>query len=89
MTMYDLPKYYLVDNPIDRYAIGSLTPDVQRNSDGSLDIFIQVDNPGAGKQSNWLPTPSGAFRPIMRMYQPGAAILDGTYQLPPIRRLFD
>jgi hypothetical protein len=89
ITMYDLPKYYLVDNPIDRYAIGSRTPDVQWNDDGSLDIYIQLEHPGAGKESNWLPTPTGAFRPIMRMYQPGTAILDGTYELPPIRRLPD
>ena len=37
--------------------------------------------------SNWLPTPSGAFRPILRTYQPGGAILDGGYELPAIRRI--
>jgi hypothetical protein len=32
------------------------------------------------------PAPAGDFRPILRMYQPGPSVLDGTYPLPPIRR---
>jgi len=31
--------------------------------------------------------PAGAFRPIMRMYQPLQPILDGTYVLPAVRKL--
>lgn len=43
---------------------------------------------GADKESNWLPTPQeGAFRPIMRLYQPRHAILDGSYVLPAIARV--
>ncbi len=38
-------------------------------------------------ESTWLPAPDGPFRPIMRMYEPRAEILDGTYQLPAIRRI--
>ena len=87
LTMYDLPKYYLVENAIDRYSIGSNTSGLKRNDDGSLDIFIQRDSPGVERESNWLPSPAGAFRPLMRMYQPGPAILDGSYELPPIRRV--
>jgi hypothetical protein len=36
--------------------------------------------------SNWLPAPAAPFRPIMRLYQPKAAVLDGSYQIPPIRK---
>ena len=36
--------------------------------------------------SNWLPTPAAPFRPIMRLYQPQAAVLDGSYKMPPIRK---
>lgn len=86
LTMYDLPDYYLVENPINRYSIGDRTPGLQWNDDGSLDIYIQHDNPGADKEANWLPAPSDVFRPLMRMYQPGPAILDGSFALPPIRR---
>jgi hypothetical protein len=36
--------------------------------------------------SNWLPAPAAPFRPIMRLYQPQAAVLDGTYKIPPITK---
>jgi hypothetical protein len=88
LTMYDVPEFYLVANPIDRYLIGSNTPGLQRGEDGSLTIYMQKDSPGPDKESNWLPTPqSGGFRPMMRLYQPRQPILDGTYILPAIRRV--
>ena len=88
LTMYDVPEFYLVANPIDRYLIGDHTPGLQYGSDGSLTIYMQQDSPGAEKESNWLPAPkSGLFRPVMRLYQPQAAILDGSYVLPAIQRV--
>jgi hypothetical protein len=88
LTMYDIPDYYLVANPIDRYSIGDRTPGLSYAPDGSLTIVMQADPPEdeAGR-ANWLPTPPGDFRPILRMYEPGQAILDGSYELPPIRSL--
>ena len=87
LTMYDMPNYYLVANPIDRYSIGDRTPGVAYNDDGSLDLYLQHDSPGPDKESNWLPTPSGDFRPLVRMYQPGAEVLDGSYELPAVTRV--
>lgn len=87
VTMYSSPDYLLVENPIGRYSIGDRTPGLQYHDDGSLDIYIQYDSPGPEKESNWLPAPEGEFRPIMRMYQPDRAVLDGSYLLPPIRRV--
>jgi hypothetical protein len=81
-TMYDLPDFYLVANPIDRYSIGDRTPGLRRDADGSLTIVIQHDQPA--DTSNWLPAPAAPFRPIMCLYQPQAAVLDGTYKIPPI-----
>ncbi len=43
MTMYKLPQRWLVDNPIDRYAIGSATPGLETVADGSITIYIQAD----------------------------------------------
>ncbi len=68
LTMYDLPDFYLVANPIDRYSIGDRTPGLHRDSDGSLTIVIQHEQPA--DTSNWLPAPAAPFRPIMRLYQP-------------------
>jgi hypothetical protein len=84
--MYDAHEFYLVDNPLHRYSIGDRTPGLKYEADGSVTIYMQKDNPGPEKESNWLPTPqTGNFRPIMRMYQPQEPILDGTYLLPAIK----
>jgi hypothetical protein len=88
ITMYDLPEFFLVENPIDRYSIGDRTPGLQRATDGSLTITIQHDEPDSAETSaNWLPTPAGRFRPILRMYEPHAGVFDGSYTLPPITRV--
>jgi hypothetical protein len=87
LTMYDVPDFYLVANPINRYSIGDRTPRLHTDADGSVTISMQRESPGPGKESNWLPTPAGVFRPIMRMYQPKQPVLDGTYVLPPVRRV--
>lgn len=86
LTMYDVPDFYLVANPIQRYSIGDRTPGLKTAEDGSVTIYVQHESPGADRESNWLPTPAGAFRPILRMYQPREEILDGTYTLPAITK---
>lgn len=87
LTMYDAHDFYLVENALNRYSIGDRTPGLKYGADGSLTFYLQKDSPGAEKASNWLPTPQqGAFRPIMRMYQPQQPILDGSYILPAIQR---
>ncbi|MBK9179490.1 MAG: DUF1254 domain-containing protein [Acidimicrobiales bacterium] len=87
LTMYDTPTYYLVDNPIDRYSIGDRTPGLRYDDDGSITILMQTEAPEGDEAANWLPTPPGDFRPILRMYVPGDSVLDGTYAMPPIRRV--
>ena len=52
-----------------------------------MTIYIQKDSPGPDKEPNWLPTPDGACRRILRMYVPHKEILDGTYVLPAIRQV--
>jgi hypothetical protein len=48
---------------------------------------MQRDEPSTpAEQANWLPTPAGDSRPILRMYEPDDAVFDGSYQLPPIVR---
>jgi hypothetical protein len=52
-------------------------------ADGSIDIYIQNTAP-AGHESNWLPAPTGDFVLMLRAYQPGATVLNGEYQVPPV-----
>ncbi len=88
LTMYDTPDYYLVENPIGRYSIGDRTPGLVTGPDGSLTIVMQPEQPGDPDQrANWLPTPKGAFRPLLRIYEPDDSVFDGTYELPPITRI--
>jgi hypothetical protein len=49
-------------------------------------IYMQTEAPEPEKRSNWLPTPAGTFRPVIRMYQPRPEVLNGTYTLPPITK---
>ena len=87
LTMYNVPEFLLVENPIDRYSIGDRTPGLQIADDGSLTIYLQHESPGPDNQANWLPAPAGDFRPVMRMYQPKPDVLSGAYTLPAITKV--
>jgi hypothetical protein len=86
LTMYD-ERQLFTDNPVDRYAIGDRDK-LTFNPDGSLDLYIQRDSPGADKESNWLPAPkSGGFTMNLRLYWPKAQVLDGSWTPPPVKRV--
>ena len=83
LTMYDLPQSLLVANPINRYLINSpMLPNMKKDTDGGLTLYIQNESPGKDKESNWLPAPKGPFATYMRLYWPKEAALDGTWQAP-------
>ena len=85
LTMYD-DKYFFVANPINRYSI-SARQNLKANADGSIDLYVQHDTPGADKESNWLPAPAGEFILMLRMYWPNPkkpSILDGTWTIPEV-----
>jgi hypothetical protein len=84
VTMYDA-KGFQVPNPLNRFALGDRDP-LRFNPDGSLDIYLQRDNPGPDKEANWLPAPEGAMGLTMRLYAPRKNALDGTWNPPPVRR---
>src|SRR5215467_13932977 len=56
VTVYDLHGF-TVPNPANRYTLGDRS-NLKLNADGSLDIYLQRENPGADKEANWLPTPA-------------------------------
>jgi hypothetical protein len=71
VTMYDGKTQLLIENPINRYLINSpMLPDLKKNRDGSLTLYIQKDSPGKAKESNWLPAPNGPIYLVMRLYWP-------------------
>jgi hypothetical protein len=75
-------KNHFVPNPLNRYSVSDRSGLVP-NPDGSVDIYMQHTAP-AGHESNWLPAPVGQFILWLRVYIPGAAILQGTYTVPPV-----
>ncbi|TQF68447.1 DUF1254 domain-containing protein [Rhodococcus spelaei] len=85
ITLYDIPQYYLVANSIDRYSIGDRTAGIHYAADGSLQLTISRAEPtDSAARANWLPAPADKFRLVFRLYVPGDAILDGTYDFPAI-----
>jgi hypothetical protein len=47
-----------------------MLPNMKKNADGSLTLYIQKDSPGADKESNWLPSPNDTIYLAMRLYWP-------------------
>jgi hypothetical protein len=87
LTMYELPASLLTENPINRYLINSpMEPDLVRDADGGITLYIQHESPGGKKESNWLPAPKGPFFMILREYWPKPEALDGTWKAPPAIR---
>jgi hypothetical protein len=85
LTLYDMDGY-LVDNPLNRYAVGDRS-NMKPNADGSLTIYIQSESPGADKEANWLPTPkSGPFKMAMRLYAPLEKVTNGSWMPPAVVR---
>lgn len=76
---------YMVSNPLHRSSVDDRTGLV-KNADGSIDIHLQHKAP-VGHEQNWLPTPSGRFKLMLRAYLPAAAILDGTYRVPQVTKV--
>jgi hypothetical protein len=86
LTIYNASDKMLVENPINRYKVGTDTQGLVKGSDGSISIPIQAEKPTGENATNWLPAPKGGFYLILRLYQPTDAILNGTYALPQVTR---
>lgn len=87
LTMYD-DQMFFVDNPLNRYTL-SARNNFTKNADGSIDLYLQHENPGGDKEANWLPAPKGRFIPMLRLYWPkteGPSLLNGTWKPPAIKK---
>lgn len=83
VTMYNLPKRFLVSNTINRYSIGNKTKGLKYEANGDLIIYLQKDSPGKDKESNWLPTPQkGPFMFVMRIYGPQPDVINNVWKMP-------
>ncbi len=84
LTVYNAGDKLLVDNPIDRYKVGTDTPGLVTAPDGSITIALAHAAPEGEAAKNWLPTPAGPFYLVLRLYQPRPEVLKGEYALPEV-----
>jgi hypothetical protein len=87
LTMYN-GDYFFVDNPLNRYTL-SARNDLKANADGSVDLYLQHENPGPERESNWLPAPKDKFILMLRLYWPKEtppSLLDGSWKIPPVEQ---
>lgn len=87
LTVYNAVDKMLVENPIERYKLGSDTRDLKVRADGSFEVPLQASKPDGDFATNWLPTPKGPFYMILRLYQPKGEVLEGNYELPQVEVL--
>lgn len=83
LTLYDTDGF-MNPNEIDRHSIGDRS-DIEINEDGSLDLYIQHEEPAAGI-SNWLPAPQEPFNVLLRLYNPRPSFLNGEWTIPPLEK---
>ena len=83
LTMYELPASLLTENSIDRYLINSqMEPNLVRDADGGITLYIQHESPGKNREPNWLPAPKGPFFMVLREYWPKPDALNGSWTVP-------
>jgi len=86
VVIYDRETHALIrDMPSSSRA--SNMPDLQKNADGSVDVWFGPKAP-EGKESNWIPTSAkGRFEALFRFYGPEKPLFDKTWVLPDIEHV--
>lgn len=85
ITLYD-KEGFQVANMLDRFAVSSWMP-LKADPDGTLTLYIQNENPGPGREANWLPAPKGDFNLTMRLYAPKSLALTGKWNPPGVMKV--
>src|SRR6516162_6113032 len=81
VTAYDRRTHALIRG-MSRQSVASNDTKVQKNADGSVDVYFGPKSP-AGKQSNWVPTdPKRQFELLFRCYGPKKELFDKVWKLP-------
>ena len=85
LSVYD-EKSLPVSNALNRFSLGSLDPNLDNNSDGSIDIYFSHREP-VKEMKNWLPTPKDFFSVTLRIYWPEEKVIRGDWMPPVIEKL--
>ena len=86
LTAYDRQTHTLIRN-MPRASRSSQIPEMQKNADGSVDVYFGPQAP-AGKETNWVPTdPKRGFEVMFRAYAPTKAFFEKAWMLPDIEQM--
>ncbi len=86
VTVYDRQTHALVRN-MPRASRASNAADMQRNADGSIDVYFGPKAPAA-KETNWVPTdPQRGFELMFRVYGPTKDFFDKKWVLPDVEKV--
>jgi hypothetical protein len=86
LTIYDRETCaFIRDMP--RAGIDSYDQKMQKNADGSVDVYIGP-RPSTGKETNWIQTaPRRGWFPYFRLYAPEKTFFNKTWKLPDIEHV--
>ncbi|RZK68220.1 MAG: DUF1254 domain-containing protein [Pedobacter sp.] len=86
ITVYDRETHGLIKN-MKYFSRASTSPGLQKNSDGSIDLYFGAKAP-AGKESNWVPTdPKRKFELLARFYGPEKGFFDKIWRLEDLKEV--
>ncbi len=86
VTLYDVSTRGIIQNKTKKADLSSLQK-LQKNSDGSFDLYFGPEAP-KGKESNWVQTsPDRAWFPYFRLYSPTKPFFDGSWVLPDFKKV--
>lgn len=86
VTAYDRETHALIKN-MDKASVASITPGVQKNADGSVEVFFGAKAP-EGKEANWVPVdPDRTFELLFRLYGPEKPLFDKSWKLPDVEKV--
>jgi hypothetical protein len=86
ITVYDMETSALFRNS-ERLVVSSTDKAVQKNPDGSVDVYFGPKAP-AGKEANWVYTTEGKnWFPWFRFYGPEKAVEDKSWKMPDIEKV--
>jgi hypothetical protein len=86
VTAYDRETHALIKG-VDRASRASVVAELQKNDDGSVDIYFGPEAP-TGKESNWVPTDQKRnFELMFRLYAPTKALFEKAWKLPDVEKV--
>ena len=78
---------WFTDLPINKEGVASFTKGLEKNKDGSVDVYFGPKAP-QGKETNWLPTvPGKKFFLIFRFYRPESPLFNKSWKLNDVEKL--